>query len=128
MKISITPEMQIPMAIIFGVYFFRSETSYRPPLWIFPLVFLGCLLSLLRENLIVFGLLTILCLFRRYRFSRWIFGSVGSVALLMIIINNLPEISLLLNAILNTQTLGFIDTSIMQRFIEIKFCRNQTVK
>lgn len=120
MKISITPEMQIPMAIMFGAYFFSPRSGYRVPMWVFPLVFIGCLLSQLRENMVVFMLLTIICLMRWSRLARLVLGGIGTMVIIMFAINNLTEITDVKNAIISAdQNNDFLDISIMQRFVEI---------
>lgn len=69
MKISITPEMQIPMAVAMGAYFFPGKFGYRPPVWLFFLVALACAHSLLRENIFVFSLLGMACMCGSFFYS-----------------------------------------------------------
>lgn len=63
-KISITPEMTIPMAIVLSAYVFPSSSAYRPSVWLILLVAIACVLSQLRENMAVFLLVAVLCAVR----------------------------------------------------------------
>lgn len=124
MKISITPEMQIPMAIMFGAAFFPISNGYRTPAWIFVLVAIGCYLSLLRESVAVFALLAAVCAIRRFCARNWLRIFVGGAACLLVVllfagyVSDLPDIFQFTNDL--GQDRALYDESVMQRFVEIE--------
>ncbi len=60
-KISTSPEMTMPMAIVLSAYVFPSSSAYRPSVWLMLLVAISCVLSQLRENMAAFLLVAGLC-------------------------------------------------------------------
>jgi hypothetical protein len=123
MKISITPEMQIPMAFLFSAYFFRRRDGYIPSIWIFPLVFAGCYFSLLRENLVVFGLLLAICLARRVAGSvmSWrVIGVVGSICIGAIALLFFAQLVASFQELTARGADQVLDDSILQRFLEVE--------
>jgi ABC-type multidrug transport system fused ATPase/permease subunit len=120
MKISITPEMQIPMAIIFGAYFFGLNKSYRPSLWIFSLVLVACILSQLRENVIVYLLLLVICLTRKWIWVRWTLAGLGLFTLVLSAVfysSMTKEVISIVFGFENIQDI--LSPSVLQRFVEI---------
>lgn len=63
-KISITPEVHIPMAIVIGAYLSPVPHGYRPSIWLIALIGLACALSQLRENLVIYALVGAVCVLR----------------------------------------------------------------
>jgi hypothetical protein len=123
MKISITPEMQIPMAIAFGAFFFKRENGYVPGIWVFPVIFVGCYFSLLRENLIVFGLLLAICLARRIAGSvmSWrVIGFAGSALLAVVVVLLFSQIVSSFQELTVRGANQVLDDSLLQRFVEVE--------
>jgi hypothetical protein len=122
MKISITPETQIPLAIMFGAYFFKVNGGYKPKLWMFILAFAGCYYSLLREGLIVFGLLILITFLRKIIGG----GSVWRALLISLMIGfaviasfYIQTATNLIQTIVSNNNGSDLDGSILQRFVEI---------
>jgi hypothetical protein len=60
-KLSITPEMTLPMAIVLSAYVFPSSPERPPSIWLIFLIAVACVLSQLRENMMAFLLVAVLC-------------------------------------------------------------------
>lgn len=118
MKISITPETQIPLAIAFGAYFFPTRNSYRPPEWVFVVAAIAGFTSQLRESLVVFLLLATFCLMRKLLGSTWIKILAAGAGLAMVALLVAFYFSGLSNI---GESIAYlhIDGSVMQRFVEV---------
>ncbi len=67
-KISVTPEIQIPMAIVIGAYLAPVNGRVRPPIWLIALIAIACALSQLRENVVIFAIAGAACIVRGFFF------------------------------------------------------------
>jgi len=63
-KISITPEMYIPMAVVIGAYLCPVKGGSAPPFLLIALVAFACALSQLRENLVIYAAVGVICILR----------------------------------------------------------------
>jgi hypothetical protein len=122
MKISITPETQIPLAIMFGAYFFKVNGGYKPRLWMFILAFAGCYFSLLREGLIVYGLLIFITFLRKITGGErsWRVLLISSMIGFAVIASMYNQMATsFVQTIVSNDNDANIDGSILQRFVEI---------
>jgi hypothetical protein len=127
-KISITPELQIPMTIAIGGYFTPIRKTTRTSIWLVGAVIGATVLSQLREYLVIFGLTILICSVRGLilrRLNSSLFLVLGSIAIVFsipatrsVLVERLESMRLASNDS-NTQTSEvFSDGSLNQRVRE----------
>lgn len=133
-KISITPEMHMPMAIVIGAFLVPMPDSYRPSIWLIALIAFACALSQLRENLLLYVLIGATCLIRSLIFSspRKLVLIFIAAQILIVLFGSYFAKDLVLERLgsmrLNSSSSSVMDGSISQRFVEIELMKQEMKK
>jgi hypothetical protein len=142
LKLNIPLEMHIPLALVLGAYLTPVEGGYRPPFIIVPIIALACLLSVLRENILIYTLVGAFCIVRSVFISSCRKAALLYIATTILLFVVVPDtrnlvidrwhsIAIMKPGEANNSDykyFSFIDASINQRLVEMELMYNEMRK